>query len=108
MAANKKTTRSAANAADRKPGAATMSQRKDLTIDEVVKDPMIRMLMKADRVDPRSFETMLRTLADAQGHGRKAPHRFLEDPGQRRIQRLSRVAKAFGQARASGEAYVSW
>ncbi|PAQ03343.1 MAG: hypothetical protein EOQ98_25125 [Mesorhizobium sp.] len=85
-----------------------MSQRKDLTIDEVVKDPMIRMLMKADRVDPRSFETMLRTLADAQGHGRKAPHRFLEDSGQRRIQRLSRVAKAFGQARASGEAYVSW
>jgi hypothetical protein len=91
-----------------------MSQRKDLTIDEVVKDPMIRMLMKADRVDPRSFETMLRTLADAQGYSRKAPHRFvedrgfLEDSGQRRIQRLSRVAKAFGEARASGEAYVSW
>lgn len=85
-----------------------MSQRKDLTIDEVVKDPMIRMLMKADRVDPRSFETMLRTLADTQGRSRKAPPRFLEDPGQSRSRRLSRVAKTFGQARASGEAYVSW
>ncbi|MGX9571625.1 hypothetical protein [Mesorhizobium sp. f-mel] len=85
-----------------------MSQRKDLTIDEVVEDPMIRMLMKADRVDPRSFETMLRTLADRQGRSRKAPPRFLEDPGQSRSRRLSRVAKAFGQARASGEAYVSW
>lgn len=85
-----------------------MSQRKDLTIEEVVKDPMIRMLMKADHVDPRSFETMLRTLADAQGRGRKAQPRFLKDPGQRRGQRLSRVAKAFGEARASGEAYVSW
>ncbi|RWB29682.1 MAG: hypothetical protein EOQ42_18575 [Mesorhizobium sp.] len=85
-----------------------MSQRKELTIDEVVKDPMIRMLMKADRVDPRSLETMLRTLADTQGRSRKAPPRFLEDPGQSRSRRLSRVAKAFGQTRASGEAYVSW
>ncbi|SJM29479.1 hypothetical protein [Mesorhizobium delmotii] len=85
-----------------------MSQRKDLTIDEVVKDPMIRMLMQADRVDPRSFETMLRTLADAQGRSRKAPPRFLEDSGHSRSRRLSRVAKAFGQARATGEAYVSW
>ncbi len=85
-----------------------MSQRKDLTIDEVVKDPMIRMLMQADRVDPRSFETMLRTLADAQGRSRKAPPRFLEDSGQSRSRRLSRLAKAFSQARASGEACVSW
>lgn len=85
-----------------------MSQRKDLTIDEVVKDPMIRMLMKADRVDPRAFETMLRSLADAQGRGRKAPPRFLEDHGQSRSRLLSRVAKGFGQARASGEACVSW
>ncbi|RWO93496.1 hypothetical protein [Mesorhizobium sp.] len=85
-----------------------MSQRKDLTIDEVVKDPMIRMLMQADRVDPRSFETMLRSLADAQGRSRKAPPRFLEDSGQSRSRLLSRVAKGFGQARASGEACVSW
>ncbi len=85
-----------------------MPQRKDLTIDEVVKDPMIRMLMKADGVDPRSFEAMLRSLADAQGRGRKAQPRFLEDPGQMRSRRLSRVAKAFGAARASGEGHVSW
>ncbi|SIT58366.1 conserved hypothetical protein [Mesorhizobium prunaredense] len=85
-----------------------MSQRKDLTIDEVVKDPMIRMLMQADRVDPHAFETMLRSLADAQGRSRKAPPRFLEDPGQSRSRRMSRLAKAFGQARASGEACVSW
>jgi hypothetical protein len=69
---------------------------------------MIRMLMKPDRADPRSFETMLRTLADTHGRSREAPPRFLEDPGQSRSRRLSRVAKAFGQARASGEAYVSW
>ena len=85
-----------------------MSQRKDLTIDEVVKDPMIRMLMKADRVDPHAFETMLHSLADAQLRGRKAPPRFLEDNGQSRSRLLSSVAKGFGQARASGEACVSW
>lgn len=85
-----------------------MSQRKDLTIDEVVKDPMIRMLMQADRVDPHAFETMLRSLAAAQLRGGKAPPRFLEDPGQSRSRLLSRVAKGFGQARASGEACVSW
>ncbi|MER8390588.1 hypothetical protein NKH10_01520 [Mesorhizobium sp. M1340] len=91
-----------------------MSQRNDLTIDEVVRDPMIRMLMKADRVDPRSFEAMLRTLADEQADRRNAPRRplqdfgFLEDSGSTRSRRLSRVAKAFGRARASGEACISW
>jgi hypothetical protein len=83
-----------------------MSQRKDLTIDEVVKDPMIRMLMKADRVDPRAFEVMLRSLADRQGASRNAPAGFLEDPARGR--RLSNVARAFGDARKSGEACVSW
>jgi hypothetical protein len=86
-----------------------MSQRNDLMIDEVVKDPMIRMLMKADRVDPRAFEAMLRSLAAAQRPGREAlPSRFLEDPGPGRSRRLSRVAKAFGEATAFGEACVSW
>ncbi|MER9232338.1 hypothetical protein NKI56_09575 [Mesorhizobium sp. M0622] len=91
-----------------------MSQRNDLTIDEVVKDPMIRMLMKADRVDPRSFEAMLRALADEQAERRNAPQRlledfgFLEDSGSTRSRRLSRVARAFGRARASGEACISW
>ena len=41
-----------------------MLQRKDLTIDEAIRDPMIRLVMKADRVDPQSFEAMLRSLAD--------------------------------------------
>ena len=44
-----------------------MSQRKDLTIDEAIRDPMIRLVMKADRVNPRAFEAMLRTVADEQG-----------------------------------------
>jgi hypothetical protein len=80
-----------------------MSQRKDLTIDEVVKDPMIRMLMKADRVDPRAFEAMLRSLADEQGLSRKAPpSHFLQDPGSGRSRRLSRAARTFN------EACVSW
>jgi len=79
-----------------------MSQRNDLTIDEVVKDPMIRLLMKADRVDPGAFEAMLRSLADEQGLSRKAPSGFLEDAGSGRSRRLSRVAKAFN------EACVSW
>ena len=79
-----------------------MSQRKDLTIDEVVKDPMIRLLMKADRVEPRAFETMLRALADEQGLGSKVLPRFLEDSGSGRSRRLSRVSKPFN------EAPVSW
>ncbi len=41
-----------------------MPQRRDLTIDEAVRDPMIRLVMKADGVDPRAFEKMLRSLAD--------------------------------------------
>ncbi len=35
----------------------------DLTIDEVMTDPMIRTVMRADRVEPRQFETLLRRLA---------------------------------------------
>ncbi|UVK38351.1 hypothetical protein LHFGNBLO_005509 [Mesorhizobium sp. AR10] len=85
-----------------------MSQRNDLTIDEVIRDPMIRMVMKADRVDPRSFEAMLRSLADEQGLSRKAPSGFLADSGSGRSRRLARVAKAFGDARAFNEACVSW
>jgi len=83
-----------------------MPQRRDLTIDEAVRDPMIRLVMKAD-VDPRAFEKMLRSLADAQR--REVPLlRSLEEAGDGRGQRLSRVASAFGKARAAGEACVSW
>ena len=85
-----------------------MSQRKDLTIDEAIRDPMIRLVMKADRVNPRAFEAMLRTVADEQGLSRKAPSGFLADPGSGRSRRLSKVARAFGEAKAFGEACVSW
>jgi hypothetical protein len=84
-----------------------MPQRRDLTIDEAVRDPMIRLVMKADGVDPRAFERMLRSLADAQRR-EVSLLRSLEEPGDGRGQRLSRVASAFGKARAAGEACVSW
>ncbi|MBZ9808965.1 hypothetical protein LB542_02110 [Mesorhizobium sp. BR1-1-9] len=82
-----------------------MPQRRDLTIDEAIRDPMIRLVMKADGVDPRAFETMLRTLAGSQ-HGEVPLLRSSEEFG--RGLRLSRVATAFGRARAAGEACVSW
>ncbi|RWC33830.1 hypothetical protein [Mesorhizobium sp.] len=82
-----------------------MPQRRDLTIDEAVRDPMIRLVMKADGVDPRAFETMLRSLADARRN--EVPLLRSRD-GDKRGQRLSRVASAFGRATAAGEACVSW
>ncbi|TIN31299.1 MAG: hypothetical protein E5Y31_03045 [Mesorhizobium sp.] len=82
-----------------------MPQRRDLTIDEAVRDPMIRLVMKADGVDPRAFETMLRSLADAQ---RDEVPLLRSRDGDKRSQRLSRVASAFGRATAAGEACVSW
>jgi hypothetical protein len=39
----------------------TTSQN-DLTIDELLGDPMTHAIMKADRVDPLEFEAMLRAL----------------------------------------------
>ncbi|MER9653939.1 hypothetical protein NKJ26_10515 [Mesorhizobium sp. M0152] len=84
-----------------------MPQRRDLTIDEAVRDPMIRLVMKADGVDPHAFEKMLRSLAGARESHRDVP--LLRSPeDSRRGQRLSRVASAFGRARAAGEACVSW
>lgn len=83
-----------------------MPQRRDLTIDEAVRDPMIRLVMKADGVDPRAFETMLRSLADGQRRDMRLP-RSEEEPRDARGQ-WSRVANAFGRARAAGEACVSW
>jgi hypothetical protein len=78
-----------------------MPQRRDLTIDEAVRDPMIRLVMNADGVDPRAFETMLRSLASRQP--RELQVRRSWEGGQ-----LSKVAGAFGRARAAGEACVSW
>ncbi|QPC94238.1 hypothetical protein [Mesorhizobium sp. INR15] len=83
-----------------------MPQRRDLTIDEAVRDPMIRLVMKADGVDPRAFEKMLRSLANT--HREVPLLRSHEEPIEGRGERLSRVASAFGKARAVGEACVSW
>jgi hypothetical protein len=83
-----------------------MPQRRDLTIDEAVRDPMIRLVMKADGVDPRAFEKMLRSLADEQR--REVPLLRSGEVARDGRGRLSRVASAFGRARAVGEACVSW
>lgn len=86
-----------------------MSQRNDLTIDEAIRDPMIRLVMKADRVDPHALEALLRSLADKQYPGSKAPpSRFPGDAAPEHSRRLSRIAKAFGEAKALNEACVSW
>ena len=86
-----------------------MPQRRDLTIDEAVRDPMIRLVMKADGVDPRALERMLRSLADAQDARNDVPLLGSpDDSSERRGERLSWVASAFGRARATGEACVSW
>lgn len=86
-----------------------MPQRRDLTIDEAVRDPMIRLVMKADGVDPRALERMLRSLANAQVARSDVPLlRTLDNADEGQGQRLSWVASAFGKARAAGEACVSW
>ena len=40
-----------------------MSWNRDLTLDEALNDPMIAAALRADRVDPGQFETLLRTTA---------------------------------------------
>jgi hypothetical protein len=35
----------------------------ELTIDEIMTDPMVRDLMRVDHVDPDTFEELLRSLA---------------------------------------------
>lgn len=86
-----------------------MPQRRDLTIDEAVRDPMIRLVMKADGVDPRALETMLRSLAGARGAPNcAASPDSVDDDEEGTSHGLSWVASAFGRARAAGEACVSW
>jgi hypothetical protein len=48
-----------------------------LTVEEVMAEPMVRELMRADRVDPAAFEALLRSVA-ARSPGRSA------QPGRRR------------------------
>ena len=43
---------------------------RDLTLEEVLADPVIGAAMRADRVDPRRFETLLRTTARRLARGR--------------------------------------
>nr|WP_192256804.1 hypothetical protein [Mesorhizobium silamurunense] len=77
-----------------------MQKRKDLTIDEAIRDPMIRLVMKADGIDPGAFERMLRSRAAQQVPGDEVLPSFLEDSGSGRA-RLRHFAKPFGEASAS-------
>ncbi|MGX8009319.1 hypothetical protein ACVDG8_010055 [Mesorhizobium sp. ORM8.1] len=77
-----------------------MQKRKDLTIDEAIRDPMIRLVMKADGVDPKAFERMLRKRAAEQIPG-EIPPSFLEDSGSGRARRSRHSARPFGEASAS-------
>ena len=43
------------------------AQRNELTIDDVMADPVIGSMMKADRVDPRALRDLLDRARDAQG-----------------------------------------
>ncbi|HET6234661.1 MAG TPA: hypothetical protein VFE41_06800 [Acetobacteraceae bacterium] len=43
----------------------------DLTVDEIMAEPIVRELMQADRVDPAAFEALLRSIA-ARPPGRTA------------------------------------
>ena len=47
-----------------------MSCNRDLTLDEALADPVIGAVLKADRVDRRGFETLLRATARRLGHER--------------------------------------
>jgi len=78
-----------------------MQKRKDLTIDEAVRDPMIRLVMKADGIDPKAFERMLRSRAAEQALGDDVSLSFLADSGSGRARRLRHFAKPFGEASAS-------
>ncbi len=44
----------------------------DLTIDTALADPMIRALMRADHVEPKSFERLLRSKAKVVEHSPRA------------------------------------
>ena len=51
-----------------------MSCARDLTLDEALADPVIGAALRADRVDPRQFEILLRSTARRLGEGRsRAP-----------------------------------
>ncbi|PBC08612.1 hypothetical protein [Mesorhizobium sp. WSM3859] len=78
-----------------------MQKRKYLTIDEAVRDPMIRLVMKADGIDPKAFERMLRQRAAEQAPDDEVLPSFLADSGSGRARRLRHFGKTFGEASAS-------
>ncbi|RWD97006.1 hypothetical protein [Mesorhizobium sp.] len=78
-----------------------MQKRKDLTIDEAIRDPMIRLVMKADGIDPKAFERMLRSRAAEQAPDDEGLPSFLQDSGSGRARRLRHFEKPFGEASAS-------
>jgi hypothetical protein len=43
----------------------------DLTVEEIMAEPIVRELMRADHVDPAAFEALLRSIA-ARSPGRAA------------------------------------
>jgi hypothetical protein len=63
-----------------------MSCNSDLTLDEALADPMIGAALRADHVDPRQFETLLRSTArrlDARRGPASRPTAFLAARGCR-------------------------
>jgi len=48
----------------------------ELTIDELLSDPVTRAVMKADRVDPLALEAMLRSMAGTIEQGSDRPNNF--------------------------------
>ena len=50
----------------------------DLTLDEMLSDPLVRVVMRADRVDPRKLEAELRRTADALEQLQSPPQRSEE------------------------------
>ena len=78
-----------------------MQKREDLTIDEAIRDPMIRLVMKADGIDPKAFERLLRQRAAEQAPDDEVLPSFLQDSGSGRTRRLRHFAKPFGEVSAS-------
>ena len=65
-----------------------MSCNRDLTLDEALADPMIGAALRADHVDPRQFETLLRSTArriDARRGPASRPTAFLAARSRRPI-----------------------
>jgi hypothetical protein len=58
----------------------TMMLRNEPTIGELMADPLIRSVMRADRVDAQAFEAMLHALARRVAGQREAAAAYLRRP----------------------------